>query len=111
MAREAPAQDVVLLHSPTDDGAGIRVIRARENRIEVGEVRALEEGKPITGDVVRLKPREGQPQICDVEVAYEAPNAGGPSRSHEGPARVSNDAYRDSWERVFGPGKNSPLTN
>jgi len=67
---ESKPQDVVLLHSPTEDGEGIRVLRARQQHdesaraneeaacvVEVGEVRPLKEGKPISGEVVRLKPR------------------------------------------------------
>jgi hypothetical protein len=102
----AKATDVVLLHSRTDDGKGMRVIRARGGQIEAGEVRPLEEGKAITGDVVQLKPREGAPHLCDVSVAYSVPKATAPAAetraSHNKPAQVANATYRDSWDRIFG---------
>lgn len=101
-APEAPAEDVVLLHGPTDDGAGVRVLRAREGRIEAGVVRPLEEGKPIAqGEVVKLTPRQGAPALCDVEVQY-AP----PARSK--PVQVATKAYRDSWERIFERAADAP---
>jgi hypothetical protein len=98
--KETKPDDVLLLHSPTDDGEGVRVVRARAERIELGEVRPLKEGKPITGEVVQLKPREGAPRVCDVEVMATVPTA---ARDAKGPAQVSTSAYRASWERIFGP--------
>jgi hypothetical protein len=92
-----PSADVVLVHSPTEDGEGARVLRLRENRVEVGEVRALEEGKPIAGEIVRLKPRDEEGRVCDVEVLVPKVVEG----PKKGPAQVSTDAYRDSWTRIF----------
>jgi len=103
-------QDVVLLGPPTADGAGVHVIRAREERIETGELRALQEGKPIVGEVVTLKPRKENPRVCDVADSFSS--EGG--RSHKGPARVSSQAYRDGWDEIFGskperdPGAHKP---
>jgi hypothetical protein len=90
--------DVVLLQGPTEDGEGIRVVRAREDRLEAGEVRPLKEGKPITsGEVVKLAPRAAAPQVCDVEVLAKVEH-GLPGK----PAQVATTAYRESWERIFG---------
>jgi hypothetical protein len=102
-AATAPAAspDVLLLHSPTEDGEGVRVVRAREERLELGEVRPLKEGKPIRGEVVRLKPREGTPRVCDVEVMAKVDAPAAPAM--KGPAQVASRAYRDSWDRIFGP--------
>jgi hypothetical protein len=59
----------VLLCGPTADGGGVAVLRAREGRVEVGEVRPLREGKPLgDGEIVRLRPRDGEASVCDVEV-------------------------------------------
>ena|SRR5258706_15977742 len=113
-------QDVVLLHGPTEDGEGIRVLRARteppeaqsrEGRsesasgqpacvLEVGEVRPLKEGMPIAGEVVRLTPRAGASRVCDVEVMAKVDPA---AARGKGPAQVATHAYRASWERIFGP--------
>jgi hypothetical protein len=98
----AKAEDVVLLHSPTEDGAGMRVLRAREGRLEAGVMRPLEEGKPIVqGEVVKLTPRHREgpdaPVLCDVEVQYAPPPA-----AHSGkPVQVASKAYRESWDRIF----------
>ncbi len=104
--------DVVLVAGPTEDGQGLRVVRAREDRIETGEVRPLRDGQPVTGDIVTLKPREKTPWLCDVEVQHEqrskvaandtaalAPLAR-PTR--HGPAQVATEEYRDNWESIFG---------
>ena len=100
---DEPKSDVVLLHSPTDDGNGMKVLRAREGKIETGEVRPLEEGKPLTGDVVTLCPREGTPRGCDVKVQYQAkPETKPGAKAHAGPAQVATDTYRDNWETIFG---------
>jgi hypothetical protein len=43
--------DVVLIHGRTDDQKGLKVLRARPEGVELGEVRPLEHGKPLAGDV------------------------------------------------------------
>jgi hypothetical protein len=111
---EKPA-DVVLLQGPTEDGEGVRVLRARDNRLEAGEVRPLKEGQPLlAGEVVKLAPR-GTSRVCDVEVlakigAKSGKSAGTPAQI--GPAQVATRAYRDSWDRIFGePAKREELLN
>ena len=99
----AKAEDVLLLHSPTADGEGIRVLRARENRLETGEVRAMKEGQPlIGGEIVKLAPREGAPQVCDVEVLQKIEPPEARLRATTKPAQVATRAYRESWDRIFG---------
>jgi hypothetical protein len=93
--------DVVLLTGPTEDGEGIRVVRARNERIETGEVRPLKEGKPLgAGEIVKLAPRPGMPRICDVvEVVAKLEPA---DKRGGGPPKVATHAYRESWDRIFG---------
>lgn len=105
--KDAPkGTDVVLLHSPTDDGQGVRVLRAREGRIEAGELRPALSGRPLHGDLVKLKPRQETPLVCDVEVTYAAErppqSEAAPRKTHPGPAKVATQAYRKSWDRIFG---------
>ncbi len=91
--------DVVLLTGPTDDGEGLRVVRAREQRLEAGEVRPLKDGKPLgSGEIVKLAPRPGSPRVCDVEVVAKI----GPELRGSGPPQVATSAYRESWDRIFG---------
>ncbi len=97
--------DVVLMHGPTDDGAGSKVLRARPGRIEAGEVRPMTEGRPLTpgGEVVRLERRADARGLFDVHVDYKVPEKNGaPSNAMTGPAQVATRAYRDSWDRTFG---------
>ena len=96
--------DVVLIHGVTDDGKGLQVLRKRAERLEAGCVRPLEEGKPIQGEVVKLRPRKNRPFVCDVEVQVAATGARAdapPARDHKGPARVATDAYRKNWRAVW----------
>ncbi len=122
--------DVVLVHGKTEDGKGAQVLRARPGRLEAGEMRALESGRPLVpgGQVVQLAPR-GTPNLYDVKVEYEVPGAPpaltpappaadasstGVERAHppsSGPAQVATAAYRDSWDRTFGPHRGRSLPN
>lgn len=108
------SQDVVLIHGPTDDQKGLKVLRAREQGLELGEVRPIQEGRPLTGEIVKLKPRPGHPRICDVETQLsqgELDRARGsqtPRLGHPGPARVATDAYRTNWDAIYrSPGDSS----
>ncbi|MCK6588946.1 MAG: hypothetical protein HUU21_27020 [Polyangiaceae bacterium] len=106
--KPAKADDVVFVHSPTEKGDGFRVVRKRADTIEVGEIRALEEGRPVHGDVVRLSPREEHAQLFDVDVVVPAPSPAEASRS--GPPQVATDAYRRNWDAIFGaPPESSKL--
>ncbi len=99
--------DVVLMHGPTEDGAGSKVLRARPGRIEAGEVRPMADGKPLVpgGEVVRLERRADAKGLFDVHVDYKVPEKGdvaAPAAAMTGPAQVATRAYRDSWDRTFG---------
>lgn len=95
-AKSASTTDIVLLGPPTADGAGVHVLRARDERIEAGELRAITEGRPITGEIVALSPRKDNPRICDVKESYAPP------ATHKGPAKVATSAYREGWDGIFG---------
>src|SRR5687767_7563831 len=94
---EQSKSDVVVLGPPTADGSGVHVLRAREERIETGELRNVEEGRPISGEIVTLAPRKENPRICDVKDSYRAPA----EPQQKGPAQVATQAYRDNWDEVF----------
>jgi hypothetical protein len=107
------SHDVALLYAPTDDGAGARILRARNGSIETGEVRPAKEGQPVNrGELVRLRPRQETPCFCDVEVLYRdpalpaQPKEPAPEAKNQaamsGPAQVATDRYRDNWDRIFG---------
>lgn len=98
--------DVVMVHGKTEDGEGTKVLRARPGRIDAGEMRPLREGKPLSGpgDIVRLAKRPESPALYDVQVEHVLEGQGPePSRGADGPAQVATKAYRESWDRTFGP--------
>jgi hypothetical protein len=97
-------KDLVLVHSRTDDGAGVRILRTRQEQLEVGELRPLEEGRPIQGEVVKLSPRPELPALFDAETLLEAPApAASPTeaRGAAGPPQVASAAYRKNWDAIW----------
>src|SRR6478609_8221470 len=99
MADETPPakpRDVVLLGPPTADGDGVHVIRARDKQIETGELRNVVEGKPITGELVTLQPRQDNPRVCDVTDSFKASEQQPAPARGKGPAQVASQAYRDN---------------
>jgi hypothetical protein len=104
--------DVAIVCGVSDDGQGVDIIRRRGERIETGTVRPLEQGKPIHGEVVRLRPREQFPMICDVEVEVPAPGQPAASTATSGPAQVATETYRKNWDAIYGRSrKPGPLLN
>ena len=99
------SDDVVYVHSPCESGEGYNIIRQRSDRLEVGELRTLREGKPVVGELVKLTPRTGHDRLFDCEVLVES----SPARlSRGGPAKVSSEAYRDNWDQIFGGAAGAP---
>lgn len=98
--------DVAIVCGVSDDGQGVDIIRKRGERLEAGTVRRLEQGKPIHGEVVRLRPRDQFPMICDVEVEVAAPDQPTASAATTGrPAQVATETYRKNWDAIYGRSK------
>ena len=95
--------DVVLVYGQSEDGGGFEVLRQRGESLEAGRMRPLDEGKPIHGEVVRLKARDDSPVLFDVEVQHEAPASTGR------PAKVATNEYRRGWESIWAK-KSTPST-
>lgn len=101
----------MLIHGISEDGQTLAVLRAREDRIEAGVVRAVKEGEPVQGELVKLTPRAESPLVCDVEVQVPAGaiNARGGSddatQHTDGargrPAQVATDSYRENWDAIW----------
>lgn len=112
---DGDAFDVVLMHGPTEDGEGARVLRARPGRVDTGEVRPMREGRPVTagGEVVRLERRADAPALFDVRVEYVVPPSTAASAkttaSEGGPPQVATPAYRENWELTFGSRRDTTL--
>ena len=101
--RSEKSDDLVFVYGKSDDGESYDVLRRRGEGIEAGQVRPLDEGKPIHGEVVRLKPREDSPALFDVEVHHDGRVSTGR------PAKVASDRYRRGWESIWAekPSKHS----
>ena len=110
---ERDSADVALIHGKTPDGEGLRILRRREDRLEIGAVHPLKEGAPITGEVVTLTPRKEFPLLCDVKVELAAPKASSDVAAPErhGPAQVATDQYRENWDRIWSRPKKAELSN
>ena len=116
--KRAP-KDIAILSGPTEDGQGARVVRIREGGVvSAGEIRPVREGEPINqSELVRLHPLDQNKRVCAVEVLHAPPSANPSSPSSQdkaakpehsddrktaGPARVSNEKYRQNWSVIFG---------
>jgi hypothetical protein len=114
---DPPARELVLVGGRNHESGGYRVLRQRADTVEVGELRAMREGQPITGDVVRLHPTEQHARIFECETLHSASEAADPealreaqpaaeasanARAHPGPARIATNAYRRNWDQIFG---------
>ena len=104
----------MLIHGRTKDGSGLGVLRARDERLEIGTMRPLEEGKPIHGEVVKLTPRPEMPLLFDAETQYAAPSGELPAKADAGveanestsvtgvgPPQVASEAYRKNWDAIW----------
>jgi len=82
------------------DERGVHILRRRsdEGPIEAGIVQPLEEGKPITGEVISLERRDDLPFLFNVTTEVAAPEA----RPSSGPAQVATDSYRRGWDAIWG---------
>lgn len=119
--RATPARvERVLIHGRTEDGKGLHVLAQRGDNVEAATVTPLEEGKPLAGDVVRLKPHKNFPLLCDVETEFSQSPRGANSDVFEsskaeppqkGPAKVSTARYRKNWSAIFGASKGSKALN
>jgi hypothetical protein len=109
MARKA--KDVALVYGPADDGDGFKVLRRRADSpvVEAGQLRRLQHGRAIAGEVVHLEARPESPLLFDVETDEElsAPS----SAARGGPAQVATDQYRRGWEAIWGPRPRSGAPN
>lgn len=88
-------RDLMLVYARSEDGSQYGVLRQRGTEVQAGVVRPLTDGKPIHGEVVRLRPREESPVLFDVEVQHAS------DRTAAGPARVSTESYRKGWESIW----------
>ena len=87
------------------DEQGLHILRRRSKDapIEAAVVQPLAEGRPITGEVISMRPRKDFPFLFDAKTEIEAPTPA-TTRGSNGPAQVASDSYRSGWEAIWGPG-------
>lgn len=103
-AKAEKTEDVVLIHGRSDDGA-LKILRKKGDELSAGELRPMQEGKPIEGDVLKLRPRKDMPLVCDVEEEVKIPKSTGAPTSASAPkkpAKVASDQYRAGWDKLWG---------
>jgi hypothetical protein len=100
--RSRKIRDVAMIVDRTDDNEGFQILRRRSENdpVEVGTLRPLREGKPLDGEVVRLKQRRDLPFLYDVktELAESEPRRA----TSDGPAQVASEDYRRGWDAIWG---------
>lgn len=99
-------RDMLLVHGVSDDGRVAHVVRRRGERLELGQLRPLESGKPLTGEVVSLRRRPELPVLFDVKVEVESPLPK-TEASRQGPPRVSTTSFRKGWDLIWGEASSS----
>jgi hypothetical protein len=93
----------------------MNVLRARNDALELGTMRPLEQGRPLHGEIVKLTPRPEQPLLFDAETQFVSPGAAKatsdvaaptpapaePRGTTAGPAQVASDSYRQNWDAIW----------
>jgi hypothetical protein len=105
--------DVALVYSRSEDGKAYGIVRKRKQEIQLGTLRHLEEGKPIHGELVRLRPRDDSPVLFDVETDPDgaALNGAGVNKPTHGPAQVATEQYRQGWDSIWSRRSGSSALN
>lgn len=107
---EKSSLDLVLVHSATDDGGGVNVIRKRGDRLEAAQMRPIEEGRPLQGELVQLTPVAEVPNVYRSETLFDPKEAeAGTARAGSGPPQVATDRYRKNWDAIWRRRRSSAL--
>ena len=101
-----PFRDVAAVYGK--DEHGLHILRRREEGgpIEAGILQPLEEGKPISGEVISMRRRDDVPFLFDVKTELPASSEEEPAAN--GPAQVASDSYRRGWDAIWGRRPRAP---
>ncbi len=95
-------RDVVLISGIDRARNEVHVLKPAEDGIEAAVLRQVEDGVPLTGDLVRLHPHKSIPFLAELETVLRHPdNVRRAGRGHNGPPMVASEAYRRGWDAIF----------
>jgi hypothetical protein len=97
-ASPPPLGDIAFVWGKNADGVHILRRRGEDAPVEAGVLQPLVEGRPITGELVSMRPRDDLPFVYDVKSELPAPTP----RSSGGPSQVATDSYRKGWDAIWG---------
>ena len=97
---------VLPLRGKTDGTIDV-ALQGEDGAVSLGNLRPLVEGAPIhdLSGLCEVADRKGTP-FYDATFPFakpDEPSAAPVATGHNGPAKVNSKAYRDAWERIFGP--------
>jgi hypothetical protein len=96
-----PLGDVAIVCGKDEQGLHILRRRSEDAPIEAAVLQPLAEGRPITGEVISMRPRKDFPFLFDAKTEIDAP-APVTARVTNGPAQVASDSYRTGWDAIWG---------
>lgn len=98
-----PFQDVAAVFGKDERGLHILRRRGEDGPIETGILQPLEEGKPISGEVISMSRRDDVPFLFDVTTQVAAPKVEATETPPAGgPAQVATESYRKGWDAIWG---------
>jgi hypothetical protein len=103
-----PFKDVAAVCGKDEHGLHILRRREEDGPLEAGIIQPLEDGKPISGEVISMRRRKDVPFMFDVTTEVAAPPAELPA---SGPAQVATDSYRRGWDAIWGRRPRSTALN
>ena len=103
-----PLGDVAIVCGKDEQGLHILRRRSEDGPVEAGVLQPLTEGRPITGEVMSMRPRKDFPFLFDVKTELESPTAT-PARATHGPAQVASNSYRSVMTVAPSTAVNPPM--
>lgn len=99
---ECPAEDRLIMGPELGDGSHPFIRHTPDHKILSGMVKPLREGQPIIGDQeVLMVKYDSRRRDFAVQTVYD-PHQHGEATISKGPAKVTSDAYRAGYDRIFG---------
>ena len=97
-----PLGDVAIVCGKDEQGLHILRRRSEDAPVEAAVLQPLAEGRPITGEVISMRPRKDFPFLFDAKTEIESPVPAA-ERATNGPAQVASNSYRSGWDAIWGP--------